>query len=213
VPAPACRELFYDDKPLFKNKAYSDSSIRLLSSILQVRVIHAEDCNPSSTSYVPQLTLVLSVCLSVMACARVQLQRDELSLVSSAKGLIMGDLQFEVSCTPLLSSLGAVTEAATASTFCNVHSSAFLLWPLYGCEKLEDFADPDADESAHPAMQLVNCETAQTITPYAKQIRGETHRALPASSLVPTRKALSINVWLPSLCSCGQASHAARRGC
>jgi hypothetical protein len=49
--------------------------------------------------------------------------------------------------------------------------------------QLEDFADPDAAESARPATQLVNCESAQTITPYVKQIRGQDQQTFENGSV------------------------------
>jgi len=98
VACLACRELFYDDKRLFKSKAYSDSSIHLLCSILQVR--KRIDERKGSLAHQRQLQRMRAPLMTVDAPCSVlivQLQRDELSLVTSAKGLIMGNLQFEVS--------------------------------------------------------------------------------------------------------------------
>jgi hypothetical protein len=82
-----------------------------------------------------------------------QLRRDELHTDASAKGFIMGELQYELEdfaeADP--NEGGSQIAAAASST------SALLALP--------------------PALTLVNCETPQVITPFPQQIRGQANSA------------------------------------
>jgi hypothetical protein len=92
-------------------------------------------CQPYSNSMLDLLASLL------------QLRRDELHTDASAKGFIMGELQYELEdfAEPSPNEGGGQIAAASAA--------ALLALP--------------------PALTLVNCETPQVITPFPQQIRGQ----------------------------------------
>jgi DNA topoisomerase VI subunit A len=115
--------LFSTCTPFFSELFYNDKSLF--------------QCQPYSNSMLDLLASLL------------QLRRDELHTDASAKGFIMGELQYELEdFAEADPNEGGSQTAAAASS-----SSALLALP--------------------PALTLVNCETPQVITPFPQQIRGQ----------------------------------------
>ena len=93
--------------------------------------------------------------------------RDALNLVATAKGLIMGDLQFEVRWKDKQTNVHSANQAT------HVDFDVVL-----ACVQLEDFADEDeADESSvlpQPLrFEIVDCRPGHPIPVHVKQIKGE----------------------------------------
>jgi len=137
-------------------------------------------CQPYSNSMLDLLASLL------------QLRRDELHTDASAKGFIMGELQYELEdfAEPDPNEGGGQTAAASSS-------SALLALP--------------------PALTLVNCETPQVITPFPQQIRGQSklsrHARDAKASIPPVRICLTSEMCAYVFLLLQQAWHAAHRGC